>query len=631
MKQERDLLKMLEDFTNEIKFKVSKLIKEIEIQRDKMIKRIYESPFIKKLLRRDSEFKTNPSEELHLLRMNLQRVSSSLSNALNRRYYFDIISYNEPRLLQDFQQQVLHFRSQQENDLKYMEELDKLKQLKPRYKSISSSLSKFIYIEDELPKRKRLAHLDLEQREATFYYPLNADAERFRFFIPHNMIIPHHYSHASIQIKHQIFMCGGSAMHHLFLNSSYMLDEISCALNVKEDMHVGKRHHAIANLNNNILYTAGGEGVLGYLQICEKYDVRLDKWSLTHPMNVPKKSAALCAFDGYILYCFGGWNGGLLNDIEVLKTDYDPQAELAKKKKLKKHFSTKSMTHVPKFNLASPMSMFTCSESPLKKKTLRSPEITPLSFDQSEKGSENVEGMEEEKKESLRLPELDMSVVEEEKEEKKSEIRDFSPKEQLNGNEFDINKGLGSKFKASLMEKKDKDVEDFRSARSISFEGYIKKEGWNLIQIDRRDWPGGKQMCSIALDNQRILLFGGYRNKSWTNECFVYIVPDNQFLQFDNMDDEDFFTSKSVIKYKNQIYSVGNLSNTIHKFCANSMTWNSLPESSWNIQNFNKGEILLNQSSILNQTLPNQSFRNLLGTPSLANSFKHNFNESHYI
>ena len=129
-----------------------------------------------------------------------------------------------------------------------------------------------------------------------------------------NMKIP--YGFDSIQLNSErIFLCGGyeSLYGDEYLKSTYEFIEESSILLRRPDMQHAKVYHHLVHISHNnheYVYCIGGyEDEI--LNICEKYDVKQNKW-ISSPMpprlKVHRAGVSACQIEAQI-YVFGGSSG----------------------------------------------------------------------------------------------------------------------------------------------------------------------------------------------------------------------------------------------------------------------------------------------------------------------------------
>ena len=94
---------------------------------------------------------------------------------------------------------------------------------------------------------------------------------------------------------------------------------------IKASMIIGKMRHRFIHVNVNYIYSVGGrQSGNKYLNDCEIYDIRKDKWELGPKLNEIKMSVSGCYLNE-IVYVFGGSKGTTnISSIETLKVQNGP-------------------------------------------------------------------------------------------------------------------------------------------------------------------------------------------------------------------------------------------------------------------------------------------------------------------
>ena len=83
---------------------------------------------------------------------------------------------------------------------------------------------------------------------------------------------------------------------------------------------------ALANINDNWIYTIGGFGILennqpepDYFKVCFKYSIKDDKWSTIPSLNIERAGPSLCIMNDHMIFAYGGSSNNMGNEpIEML-------------------------------------------------------------------------------------------------------------------------------------------------------------------------------------------------------------------------------------------------------------------------------------------------------------------------
>jgi len=125
----------------------------------------------------------------------------------------------------------------------------------------------------------------------------------------------------AIQVSNSIYIIGGKNDNRDTLE--YFLDSQRDVFLSKDNLIQGRCNHALCQINDNVIYCAGGVYGRGVINHCERYVVCLNKWENIPPLNEAKHNGALCTLSSrYVFYIGGGKIGHqtLLSAIEVLDT-----------------------------------------------------------------------------------------------------------------------------------------------------------------------------------------------------------------------------------------------------------------------------------------------------------------------
>ncbi len=111
----------------------------------------------------------------------------------------------------------------------------------------------------------------------------------------------------SVAVGSRIYCSGGGMYQKATFDYEYVAT--ANTMRGRADMLVGKTLHKLVVCVSDGkcgIYSVCGQGPNGLLNICERYDIRSDSWSLCPSLNEAKYGVSAVAFNSRVIYCFGG-------------------------------------------------------------------------------------------------------------------------------------------------------------------------------------------------------------------------------------------------------------------------------------------------------------------------------------
>ena len=154
---------------------------------------------------------------------------------------------------------------------------------------------------------RRLWAITQEQNKAVFF--LYDPTTRLREAYSHSTIVD--FTSSFIEVENMLYISGGDYVAHrgsrLLHTFDLKADTAEAVVKRKADMLFSKFCHSTANLLNSWLYSIGGKVREGYLNCCEKYSIRDDRWERLPDLLVPRSTFGLMLQNLRFFYVVGGW------------------------------------------------------------------------------------------------------------------------------------------------------------------------------------------------------------------------------------------------------------------------------------------------------------------------------------
>ncbi len=131
-------------------------------------------------------------------------------------------------------------------------------------------------------------------------------------------------NHDSVQIGDRVFVHGGldtiSIAYGKQLTRLELMDKSRLEVTPLAEAAVPRSQHKLVAFDSCTIFAlAGRNKEEKFLNSCERYSVTENRWAPAPPLNERKVLVSAVALYGEAVYVFGGFNGSLLNTIEMLR------------------------------------------------------------------------------------------------------------------------------------------------------------------------------------------------------------------------------------------------------------------------------------------------------------------------
>jgi hypothetical protein len=304
------------------------LKKDMDTSINDSVRSMYRSPLAREMMIRRNEVIEKDTATAAQVKKDLVNMCKALRKCLAGNNFESADRLISKNSIEKYEEEIQKLTKDTSKEIDFINEIQKLKQVKVDYSYDPMALMKMIKINISITKPNRLIQFDRNKNTAVIY---NIDTQKLAVTVlDSEFILP--FCFMTVEVNGSVYLSGGDNNHGHYLKSLYFYDEVRGGLIPMENMEIGRSRHGLVAVEGKVIYSLGGETTLGVTNHCEAYDIKDNTWRTVPKLIEARCGPATCYTAGKI-YAMGGWDKYYLDSIEVLDIEKNAWAHMKLSKK----------------------------------------------------------------------------------------------------------------------------------------------------------------------------------------------------------------------------------------------------------------------------------------------------------